>query len=58
VNFSVLGGYVAGGIGPTASIGGGTYYWFKERFGLRTEVRFHSLPCESLILFRIGVGIR
>jgi hypothetical protein len=40
------------------NIGGGTYYWFKQKIGLRTEVRYFWLPCDSLILFRIGIGFR
>lgn len=40
------------------TIGGGAYYWFREKIGLRSEVRYFWLPCDSLILFRIGIGFR
>lgn len=60
VNFSPLGAYFAGGgFGSAAGVGGGLNYWFNEKIGLRTEVRYQALGAdESLIVFRLGVNFR
>jgi hypothetical protein len=60
VNISPVGALITGnGFGGAASIGGGANYWFKERVGLRTEVRFQVLAVEEAVVFlRIGVNFR
>lgn len=60
VSFSPLGvAFAGGGVAGAGSIGGGINYWFKERLGLRTEVRFQAVGVEeSLFMFRIGFNFR
>jgi hypothetical protein len=59
VNFTPLGAYIANGIGPAGSLGGGLNWWFKPRMALRTEVRFQALNGEeALTMFRIGLSFR
>lgn len=44
-----------------ANFGGGVNYWFKERAGLRFEVRDHFLPQNAdthFIGFRVGITFR
>jgi hypothetical protein len=61
----VTGGYsrlFTGGGGANAfNIGGGLHWWFKDRIGLRLEVRDHITapePSIHIIGFRIGLAFR
>ena len=59
VNVTLLGAYLANGIGPAGSLGVVLNYWFKKRIGLRTEVRFQALNGEeALSVFRVGLSFR
>jgi hypothetical protein len=59
MNVTLLGAYLANGLGPAGSLGGGLNYWFRPRIGLRTEVRFQALGAEeALSMFRIGFSFR
>jgi len=61
VNFSLLGGAVAeGGHSGAGYLGGGLNYWFKERIGLRSEVRLNVLAAGEEVVgaFYIGVSFR
>lgn len=53
--------YTAGesGSGGAFGVGGGVNYWFHDRVGLHTDVRFAILGTEEAIaLFRVGVAFR
>lgn len=61
----VTGGYTlfasSNGVGNGIHFGGGVNYWFKERIGLRVEVRDHMpIPTEDfhIIGFRFGLAFR
>ncbi len=58
--FSVSPGfYTAGenGSGASFGLGGGFNYWFGERIGLHTDLRFAALGTEEAVtLFRVGVA--
>ena len=60
VNFSPFGAYFTGDGGAAiASFGGGVNYWFKERIGLHTAVRFTVLGYEEGTTgFNVGVVFR
>ena len=59
VNLSPVGVVFASGAAGTGGVGGGVNYWFKERLGLRTEVRVQVIGVEeSVVMFRIGVNFR
>lgn len=60
----ITGGYSVGFRGEATSgfnVGGGVNYWFKERVGLRMEVRDHIFPEFSnlnVIGVRVGITFR
>ena len=61
----VTGGYSAvigsGGVGTAINFGGGMNWWFKERVGLRLEVRDHippQVPSIHIVGVRIGLALR
>jgi hypothetical protein len=61
VTLSLLGGAVGsqGGFAGGGYLGGGLNYWFKERIGLRTEVRLNVAATEEIVTaFYIGVSFR
>ena len=48
-------------IGNGFNAGGGINYWFKERVGMRFEVRDHIFPLfgsTNLISFKVGITFR
>jgi hypothetical protein len=61
----VTGGYSAvigsGGVGTAINFGGGMNWWFKDRVGLRLEVRDHippQAPSFHIVGVRIGLSLR
>ncbi|MDX2034135.1 MAG: hypothetical protein SF339_25900 [Blastocatellia bacterium] len=60
----VTGGYTlfasSGGVTNGVHFGGGVTYWFKERIGLRVDVRDHVAVADNLhiIGFRVGISFR
>ncbi len=59
VNFSVVGAAVHCGVCRAGHFGGGLNYWFKDRVGLRTEVRLNAIGGEeAIVTFHIGFSFR
>jgi hypothetical protein len=60
----VTGGYTLlfrSGTANALNVGGGVTYWFRERMGLRFEVRDHIWPnggTAHLVGFRVGLAFR
>jgi hypothetical protein len=53
-----LGVGITGDPAPGASLGGGVIYWFKPKFGVRTEFRIYSVSEEIIPTFRVGFSFR
>lgn len=50
--------FFRGGVANAVNFGGGATYWFKDRLGLRFEVRDHYVPSlsEHYLGFRVGLA--
>ena len=46
------------GFANGGNFGGGITWWFKPKFGLRTEFRDHVIEGEHLYVFRFGLSFR
>jgi hypothetical protein len=59
----ITGGYTSGSTGEASSIGanvgGGVNWWFRERMGLRFEVRDYCFKDEvNQVVLRVGISFR
>ncbi len=46
------------GTANAVNFGGGIHYWFKDRVGLRTEVRLGGVAEEAIVMLRVGLSFR